>query len=214
MGDIKKYFKNDQMVTIFELSALLECSESLIREKIKKHYPDLIKNGIQTKLNEIQCTKIKLDIEQNPHLARSCEVKTDLEMSIQLREAALYFEARYNDVRQENEVLKPKAIVYDTVMQGTNIDMSECAKLFNIGRNTLFKMLRKEKILMAKNAPYQEYMKYFEVIIKPHTENGKVINDTVTLVRPSGIDYIAKKFNLVKIKNNKLIEDKEKAECK
>lgn len=49
------------------------------------------------------------------------------------------------------------------------IDMGTFAKMLydegiDIGRNRLFKWLKKNKVLMSNNSPYQQYMQYFKVV--------------------------------------------------
>ena len=66
-------------------------------------------------------------------------------------------------------LLQPKADFFDAVADSkTAIEMSRAAKVLNYGkgRNTLFKILREEKVLRENNEPYQEFCDrgYFRVI--------------------------------------------------
>lgn len=99
----------------------------------------------------------------------------------------------------ENETMRPKAEFFDAVADCKDaIPMGEVAKVLDmgIGRNKLFKELRKLGILQKNNIPYQEYIDrgYFRVVEqrfdKPYGEIGVNIK---TLVYQSGIDYIRKK---------------------
>lgn len=60
------------------------------------------------------------------------------------------------------EEMQPKADFYDDVADSTNTcDMQTVAKLLNykdVGRNTLFEILRDSKILQYDNIPYQKYV--------------------------------------------------------
>ena len=64
--------------------------------------------------------------------------------------------------------LTPKAEFFDAVADSTDLmAMGEAAKtLKRVGRNTLFKLLKKHKVLDSKNIPYQRYCDagYFKVI--------------------------------------------------
>lgn len=114
------------------------------------------------------------------------------------------FRATLETVRKQNEkiaVMEPKADFYDTVASSTDaIDIGTAAKVLKIpgiGRNNLFERLRREKILMANNLPYQEYIDrgYFRVIEQTYTPPGgspKV--KTKTLVYQKGLDYIRRKI--------------------
>lgn len=98
----------------------------------------------------------------------------------------------------ENEEMKPKAEFYDTVTESKDtMEIGEVAKVLNcgIGRNKLFKILRKEKILMDSNLPYAAYMGrgYFDVVECP--KNIKDDGPSVflkTVVYQKGVDYIRK----------------------
>lgn len=192
-------------MTIKEISEILGVSIRLIQEKVKEFFPELITNGIKTELNELQTTKIKLEIEKNPHLARSCELlpKTDLEKELIIIQALQFQQEKIDKLKAENEILKPKALVYDSFIAGSCLSIGDCAKLFHtrenkLGRNKLFQLLRENKILMVNNVPYQEYKHFFEVKITPVEIGDNVRNIITTLINPSGVDYIAKRFNFVK----------------
>lgn len=90
---------------------------------------------------------------------------------------------RISDMSKIIEEQKPKVEFADKVSQSKDcIDIGEFAKLLNdenisIGRNRLFNLLRKNKILMNNNLPYQEYINsnYFDVI--------ETTKDTITGVK-------------------------------
>lgn len=92
----------------------------------------------------------------------------------------------------------PKVEFFDVVADSkTAIPMGEVAKILdrNIGRNKLFAILRKKKILMGNNVPYQRFVDegYFRVIETKYTKpNGDVCINVKTLVLQKGVDYIRK----------------------
>ena len=114
------------------------------------------------------------------------------------------FRATLETVRKQNEkiaVMEPKADFYDTVASSADaIDIGTAAKVLKIpgiGRNNLFERLRREKILMPNNLPYQEYIDrgYFRVIEQTYTPPGGVPKvKPKTLVYQKGLDYIRKKL--------------------
>lgn len=101
----------------------------------------------------------------------------------------------------ENEDMKPKAEFYDTVTDSKDaISMAEVAKVldYDIGRNKLFELLKKKKILDKSRVPYQRFVDagYFRVIETKYTKpNGDVCINIKTLVLQRGIDYIRKVLN-------------------
>jgi len=96
------------------------------------------------------------------------------------------------------EVMTPKADFYDTVTQSEDtFDMATVVKTLNlgVGRNELYQLLRDKRILMATNAPYQEYVDrgYFKIVEMPFTTpDGKPHIGVKTVVYQKGVDYIRK----------------------
>ncbi len=109
----------------------------------------------------------------------------------------------YEKLMQKVMALTPKADAYDKFLSSEEaVDMAVVAKtLFGakMGRNSLFKKLRDAGILLSNNTPDQKYMKYFKVIHVPKPIGDQVVTFPTTLVKPEGIDYIAKTFNVISL---------------
>ncbi len=95
--------------------------------------------------------------------------------------------------------MKPKAEFYDLVTDSKDmIEMSEVAKVIgiqNLGRNKLFDLLRKTKILRSNNEPYQAYVDrgYFKLIEqKVELPYGEIMINRKTVVSQKGIEFINK----------------------
>ena len=98
----------------------------------------------------------------------------------------------------ENNDMKPKAEFYDDIIDSKDaIDMARVAKTLNmgVGRNTLFEILRDNKILMGNNSPYQKYVdaSWFKCIESKYTKpNGDTCINIKTVVLQKGVDGIRK----------------------
>ncbi|MBQ1295909.1 MAG: phage antirepressor KilAC domain-containing protein [Clostridiales bacterium] len=98
----------------------------------------------------------------------------------------------------ENKALQPKAEFFDAVTDSKDaISMADVAKVLDLGmgRNKLFKFLRRKKVLMDGNIPYQEYIDrgYFRVIEQKYDKGyGEIDINLKTLVFQKGINYIRK----------------------
>src|SRR5690606_38420112 len=72
------------------------------------------------------------------------------------------------------EKLSSKLHLSELIENGkSNYDIGNFAKVLNVqdmGRNKLFNWMRSKKLLMKDNVPYQQYLKYFDVI--PVIHNG------------------------------------------
>lgn len=184
----------DKKMTVKEVSEILGVSPEAIKEWIRELFPDKMKNGVTTYLNEKEVTAIKLKMRPTSLVVGN---KTQLEKKLIISQAIQFLNEEIEELKIQNEIMKPKALEYDLFMSAdTLMDVGEVAKKFGIGRNTFFKMLREAKILMADNEPYQDYMSYFETKIKPVNIGGKIENKSITFFKPSGISYIAKRFGL------------------
>ena len=92
--------------------------------------------------------------------------------------------------------LKPQAEFFDDIADSKDaIDIGSAAKVLNngMGRNDLFKFLRKKHVLMYNNQPYQEFIdkNYFRVIEQKYTKSdGSTAVNIKTLVYQKGLDYI------------------------
>ena len=104
--------------------------------------------------------------------------------------------------KQKEQILieqQPKVNFYNTVTESDDtMDFKQVAKVLNyknIGRNTLFKILREKGILNSYNEPYQKYVNlgYFKIIESSYIDCfGDVKIRTKTVVFQKGIDYINK----------------------
>jgi anti-repressor protein len=101
----------------------------------------------------------------------------------------------------EKKVMLPKVEAYEDYMEANGaIKMENVAKLMQdvapgIGRNSLFRFLRQEKVLQTTNVnvPYQRYMKYFKVVARTYTRpDGESVPTQTTMVRPEGVEFIRK----------------------
>ena len=99
-------------------------------------------------------------------------------------------------------LVAPKVAAYETLMDADGAySMDAAAKILGIGRTTLFNRLRAEGIIQAgQRTPYQRYAHHFNVTAHTYTDSEEVAHTSFTSkVRPSGLDFIAKKLGLVAV---------------
>ena len=98
----------------------------------------------------------------------------------------------------ESATLAPKATFHDAVAVAVNSQtMEAAAKVLGIGRNTLFKFLRDQKILQQNNRPYQTYLDlgHFSVVERVWRDrDDQAHTDTTTLVTGKGLIFLRKKL--------------------
>jgi len=189
-----KYISNGKM-TIKEIANILIVSDETIRRSILKLFPDILKNGKKTYLDELQVTAIKRDII-NHDLHKNVEVTTELEQMMIIQKG---YQALMEKTAELEELLysaQPKIHFYDTVVDSKDaIEMSVVAKMLDkeIGRNKLFELLREKQILRQNNEPYQKYIDdgWFRVIENYWVDSaGESHIKTKTLVYQKGIEKL------------------------
>ena len=133
----------------------------------------------------------------------------DSTMLFKMAEAMAEKERRITALEAANQSMLPKAEFYDAVTNSPDtIDMAETAKVLNmgVGRNTIFKILRQQRVLNRNNIPYQEYIDrgYFRCIESKYTKaDGTNCVNIKTVVFQKGVDFIRTTVN------NALAEQKE-----
>lgn len=196
----------EKTMRIVEVAETLKVNEITVRRAIKELFPDLIKNGVTTLLNEGHVTAIKLRLEKN-HPDKNVEViRTDLEETLLVKQGYEILMGRQAKLEQENSLLQnevkeltPKAEFYDQVTDSTNaIDIGTVANVLNIkdmGRNKLFAFLRARGVLKENNQPYRQFIDrgYFRIIEQKYDKpDGSTNVSFKTVVYQSGVDYIRK----------------------
>jgi len=194
-------------MTIKELASVLDVSRDLIEKRIRELYPDKMKRGITTNLNEIEVTAVKLRISQNSSIATSDDrrklldmPKTNLEKELIIQQAMLLQQEKIGTLQDEIVALKnlaieqkPKAEFYDAVTKSDKwLTMKEVADILNVpdcGRNNIYKILRDKKYLTRYNQPYQMYknQKLFKSI--ESVKGGGNIRVS-TVVSQKGLDRV------------------------
>jgi phage antirepressor YoqD-like protein len=103
-----------------------------------------------------------------------------------------WFKLKTSELQSELDITKPKAIVYDKFMDGSNGQpIGDVAKVIGRKPHELHRLLREAKIMRDNYTPFSEYSHYFIVKEKP-LPNGT--NTFVSYVLPEGFNYIQKRF--------------------
>ena len=217
INNSKNYGKtevSEKLVTTKELAELLGVDVSTVKKTVKRleEGGDVLHHLTTDKYNntvfiftEEQATLIKQEIQKHHNLSnRQIDtVSTEAEVLANFTKAAydmkLLYESKIAQLKNENMAMKPKVEFFDKVTGSADThDMKEVAKLLNfknIGRNTLFEILRDEGILDKNNQPYQKYVDagYFRIIeTKWEDRDGDTHINLKTVVFQKGVDFIRK----------------------
>ena len=102
--------KTLQLMTVKEVSEILNVSRSAVIKIVKKKFPELVKNGVTTYLNETQVTAVKLEIGKGrtdlANVSEVSAVKTNLEKRMIVQQALLILNDEIEDLKNENNLLQ------------------------------------------------------------------------------------------------------------
>lgn len=152
--------------TIKELSEIMQVSRDTIERSIRKIYPDKMKNGITTMLNEVEITVVKKDIESNNNFRNLAEVKTELDYEIMAKQVEAYRDRKIKELTEKNEKLK----LDNQKLLSDNELLSHSSRTYTTGQiakeiglrsaQELNKKLVEEKIIYKKDNAYLPYSDY------------------------------------------------------
>lgn len=130
-------------MTITEFSNIMKVSHDTIRNKVRELFPELLKKGITTRLNETQITIIKMSLEKNPNLPTNEIVgMTDMEALILQKKLDIWKDNKIAELQKDNEIMKPKALYYDKLVENNHLtNIRDTAKQLNINERVFTKFL-------------------------------------------------------------------------
>ena len=194
MNDLSLF--GDKRMTVREVAEVLGVDPEAIKKHIRELFPELMRNGVPTYLNEQQVVEIKR------HMLPTTEVvgaTTDLEMKQKAAEVMAWLLRDNEQLKNRNAELEPKAAFFDAVADSkTALQMRDVAAALNIpglGRNKIFEILRAKNVLDGRNIPYREFQDrgYFRVVEQSWTDSqGDSHINLKTLVYQRGVEFIRK----------------------
>jgi anti-repressor protein len=130
--------------------------------------------------------------------ASAPDLSNALEDPAKLRTILLVYTERVIALEAKVQEQAPKTKFHDAVTEAINCQtVQEVAKVLRTGPTRMFEFLRKEKLLMRNNLPYQKYLDagYFRVIQKQFDDKRRESQIyTRTLVTGKGLAYIQQRI--------------------
>lgn len=188
--DVQKQINsNGSFMTIRNVADVLGISYSAVYRVVKKHFPEKMKNGKQTLLNEKEVAIISKELKGDYHTSQLTfsvgeKVKnttTDLEIlnnaMVALADLKRLYDRKEAEYKAtiETQQMKiaedaPKVDFYDRVTESSDcIDIGQCAKVLNvhgIGRNKLFEILRQKQKINIKTVVFQKGVDFIRKMIE------------------------------------------------
>ncbi len=108
-------------MTISELAIAFGVDSRIVTRYVNKLFPDKIKNGVQTFLNENESTQIKLDLEKNKHLDTSVKLPKTQQKIKELRYLAVKKFQKIQEEKASIKYLNLEPIYDDIYLEGVKI---------------------------------------------------------------------------------------------
>jgi len=189
----------ENRISTKELAEILNVTVRVINKHAADMFPEIVRNGVATYLNQEQATAIKQRIERSgrndlEQVFQVGNITTDLEMFQKIHEVVSWSATKIQALQATIEEQRPKVEMANALMESHgNESIGVVAKTLGYGRNKFFQMLRRDGILDDHNTPYQRFIDegYFVVRIKV-APNGE--NVPVTLATPRGLEYLSRRY--------------------
>jgi phage antirepressor YoqD-like protein len=200
--------QGDRRMTVREVADALGVDLSTVQKRVRERFPELVKNGVATRLNEAQATLLKEDLASNGHLGQSSEVfkvTTELEITAMTERVIDYWHAKTQALQAELRtrtaellIAAPKAEAYDRFLDASGtMCITDTAKA--LGRHPLkfFDELESAGMIFRRGGdwlPIQHFLDkgYFEVKVRTYGDLERVTRQT--RVTATGLAAIEKLF--------------------
>ena len=162
---------SERTMTVREIAAALGVSYDTANNSVKRLFPEIVRNGVATRLNEAQVAAVSKELKSNNAVTDrltfevSSKVKnstTRLEVLANYKAAAeaviALLESEKEELRARNEEQAakiasdaPKVEWYDGVADSTNlVEIGTVGKTLGIGANRFFALLASDGIIYRK----------------------------------------------------------------
>lgn len=142
--------------------------------------------------NQAQATAIKLEL-QNHSKVNYLSPKTALERQLIIKQAMQIQQEIIDELKAENETMKPKAIAYDEfVAREKFCNFTDAANYLHIKRNELIELLKTKYIYknsVGEYRAYSEYARYFA--LRPFEKGRRVGQQLMFTIE--GLEYFREK---------------------
>jgi len=168
---MSKALSTEKTMTVKEVADILGVTTEAIKWNIRNIYPDLMKNGVKTLLTEKQVTKIKKNMIPTSQLVGA---KTESEMVEKTMEVLTFWKQKHDELKLENEVLKPKALIADEAIRDKDKHYSirDAGKHIGLNQKRIFEILRDHDLLTKKRLPTQKALNLGLLTLKTNTVDG------------------------------------------
>jgi phage antirepressor YoqD-like protein len=145
---------DDRRMSVLEVANALGVTAEAIKKHVRILFPDLLRNGIVTMLDEAQVVEIKKHMMPTTMVAGA---STDLEMEQKTFEVLAWMKSKIESQQRTIAIMAPKAEAHDALMKtDTDMSITQAAKHFGLHPKTqVFPYLRDHGYLTSIDLPTQ-----------------------------------------------------------
>ena len=213
---------SERTMTVREIAAALGVSYDTANNSVKRLFPEIVRNGVATRLNEAQVAAVSKELKSNNAVTDrltfevSSKVKnstTRLEVLANYKAAAeaviALLESEKEELRARNEEQAakiasdaPKVEWYDGVADSTNlVEIGTVGKTLGIGANRFFALLASDGIIYRKEdgrvsyyLPYSEHDAHFRSVPVPFVVKGERLTRHKLMFTQRGAMWAEKRY--------------------
>jgi phage antirepressor YoqD-like protein len=151
----------EKRMTVKEVAEAFGVTPEAIKKHVRGLFPEAMKNGIPTYLNEQQVTDIKRTMIPTTQVVAAT---TDFEMIEKAKDVMQWLNQKYEEEKQKRidaenklEISAPKAIIHDALLKTTGeMSITDASKHFGLNpKSQVFPYLREHGYLTRKDLPTQ-----------------------------------------------------------
>lgn len=199
----------ERRMTVREVAEALGTAESTIRNKAAELFPEVVRNGVTTYLDQEQVTALKQSLVPRDLTLKSKvdAATTDIEMMERTVQVIQWQMAKLEEQRARIAELEPKAAVADAIALASDCKtISEVGKITGIGPHKLGDLLEADGVLFRKHykggakgerVPYEVYMERGYFVVRERVfsgRRGEVLRRSQTYVTGKGEVWIAQRY--------------------
>lgn len=189
----------EETMTVKDIASVLNVTPEAIKKHIRVLFPEIIKNGVETRLNEKQVAVIKQRMLPTTEVVGNV---TDYEMELLTQKVLTYHIQKANEYKARAEIAEhqlieqqPKVTAYDNYLSRDKFcNFRDAASYFGVKQGELMAVLKSKYIYKNSSGEYRAYSEYSEYFtLRPFDKGVDKVGQQLML-NIKGIEFFGKIF--------------------
>lgn len=189
----------EETMSVKDIASVLNVTPEAIKKHIRVLFPEIIKNGVETRLNEKQVAVIKQRMLPTTEVVGNV---TDYEMELLTQKVLTYHIQKANEYKARAEIAehqlieqRPKVTAYDNYLSRDKFcNFRDAASYFGVKQGELMAVLKSKYIYKNSSGEYRAYSEYSEYFtLRPFDKGVDKVGQQLML-NIKGIEFFGKIF--------------------